>query len=74
MADFALVFMSTRLLREIHLPKDQRILIVSVFSTSIIISLVSIVHVVFAAQTDVYMQTITAQLEVCYLPAHWFRL
>lgn len=43
----------------------QRILIISVFSTSIIISLVSIVHVIFAAQTDVYMQSITAQLEVC---------
>ncbi|KAJ8592509.1 hypothetical protein M405DRAFT_46246 [Rhizopogon salebrosus TDB-379] len=63
-SDIALVFMSTRLLREIHLPMGQRILIISVFSTSIIISLVSIVHVIFAAQTDVYMQSITAQLEL----------
>ncbi|OAX41686.1 hypothetical protein K503DRAFT_461897 [Rhizopogon vinicolor AM-OR11-026] len=63
-SDIALVLMSIRLLREIHLPKDQHILIISVFSSSIIISLVSIVHVIFASQTDVYMQSITAQLEL----------
>jgi len=70
MSDIALVLMSTRLLREIHLPKGERILIISIFSTSIIISLASIVHVAFAAQADVYMQSITAQLEVCHLKTY----
>lgn len=63
-SDIALVLMPIRLLREIHLPKGQRILIISVFSTSIVVSLASIIHVIFVLQTDVYMQSITAQVEL----------
>ncbi|KAG1778477.1 hypothetical protein EV702DRAFT_1277813 [Suillus placidus] len=63
-SDLALVLMPIRLLREIHLPKSQRILILSVFSTGIVVSLASIIHVIFVVQTDVYMQSITAQVEL----------
>ncbi|KAG1756347.1 uncharacterized protein EDB91DRAFT_1041441 [Suillus paluster] len=63
-SDITLVLMPIRLLREIHLPKDQRVLVISVFSTGIIVSLASIVHVVFVVQLDVYMQSITAQVEL----------
>ncbi|KAG0697014.1 hypothetical protein DFH29DRAFT_175580 [Suillus ampliporus] len=63
-SDIALVLMPIQLLREIHLPKDQQILVRTVFSTGIIVSLASIAHVVFVVQTDVYMQSITAQVEL----------
>ncbi|KAG2349461.1 hypothetical protein BDR05DRAFT_1055142 [Suillus weaverae] len=63
-SDLALVMMPVRLLREIQLPKNQRILILSVFSTGIVVSLASIIHVIFVVQTDVYMQSITAQVEL----------
>ncbi|KAG1754341.1 hypothetical protein EDB19DRAFT_1665896 [Suillus lakei] len=63
-SDLALVLMPIRLLREIHLPRNQRILIMSVFSTGILVSLASIIHVIFVVQTDVYMQSITAQVEL----------
>ncbi|KAH7911403.1 hypothetical protein BJ138DRAFT_1006685 [Hygrophoropsis aurantiaca] len=63
-SDLALVCMTIKLLREVNLPKQQRILILSIFSTSIIISLLSVVHVVFIIDIDKYLQVITAQVEI----------
>ncbi|KAH7923543.1 hypothetical protein BV22DRAFT_574608 [Leucogyrophana mollusca] len=63
-SDLALVFLTIKLLREVNLPRDQRILILSIFSTSILISLLSVVHVIFILDTDKYLQVITAQVEI----------
>ncbi|EIW84854.1 hypothetical protein CONPUDRAFT_141691 [Coniophora puteana RWD-64-598 SS2] len=63
-SDVALVAIPVFLLREVNSPKDQRILILSAFSTSILTSLLSVVHVIFILTPDPGLQTITAQAEI----------
>jgi len=63
-SDVALVAIPVFLLREVNSPKDQRILILSAFSTSILTSLISVVHVIFILTPDPGLQTITAQAEI----------
>lgn len=55
------------LLRGVRLSRERRILILSVFSSSIVTSLLSIVHVVFTVwHPHKNLQTITAQLQVSW--------
>ncbi|KAJ8592508.1 hypothetical protein M405DRAFT_46247 [Rhizopogon salebrosus TDB-379] len=64
LSDIALVVLPIFLLRGVRLSREHRILIVLVFSSSIVTSLISVVHVVFMWQCDKNLQTITAQLQI----------
>lgn len=63
-SDILLVILPIQLVREGSVPRDQRILLLSVFSSSILISLISAVHFVFMIEPDAYFQIITAHVEV----------
>ncbi|KAH0830737.1 hypothetical protein J3R83DRAFT_2216 [Lanmaoa asiatica] len=63
-SDILLVILPTQLVREGSVPRDQRIILLSVFSSSILISLISVVHFVFMIEPDTYFQLITAQVEI----------
>jgi len=63
-SDALLVALPIRLLRNVNLPKNQRTLILSVFSTSVLITFICIVHIVFVIEPAQSLQTITGQLEI----------
>ncbi|KAG2362505.1 hypothetical protein BDR07DRAFT_1406763 [Suillus spraguei] len=59
-----LVILPAQILHRAKLPRNQRIMILSVFSGSLITTLLSIVHAVFFIQADVILKILTAQLEM----------
>ncbi|EGO21195.1 hypothetical protein SERLADRAFT_476072, partial [Serpula lacrymans var. lacrymans S7.9] len=63
-SDALLVALPIRLLRNVNLPKNQRKLILSVFSSSVLITLVCVIHIIFVIKPAVSLQTITGQLEI----------
>lgn len=64
LSDIALVALPILLLRGVRLSREHRILIVLVFSSSMVTSLISIAHVIFMWQLNRDLQTITAQLQI----------
>ncbi|KAG2147244.1 hypothetical protein BD769DRAFT_1730505, partial [Suillus cothurnatus] len=63
LSDMTLVVLPAQMLHRVKLPRNQRILILSVFSGSLITTLLSIVHAVFFIQADPILKILTAQLE-----------
>ncbi|KAG2041895.1 hypothetical protein BDR03DRAFT_1089090 [Suillus americanus] len=63
LSDMTLVVLPAQILHRVKLPRNQRILILSVFSGSLITTLLSIVHAVFFIQADPILKILTAQLE-----------
>ncbi|KAF9246344.1 hypothetical protein BU15DRAFT_70443 [Melanogaster broomeanus] len=63
-SDISLVILPVQLVREVNVSRDQRIIVLSVFSSSILVSLISAVHFAFMLEPDVYSQILTAQLEI----------
>ncbi|KIJ69178.1 hypothetical protein HYDPIDRAFT_80055, partial [Hydnomerulius pinastri MD-312] len=63
-SDIILVALPVHLMREVNVPRDRRILVLSVFSSSILISLISAAHFVFMIEPNKYFQILTAQLEI----------
>ncbi|KAJ8592507.1 hypothetical protein M405DRAFT_46543 [Rhizopogon salebrosus TDB-379] len=66
LSDLALVVLPIHILHQVKLPRDQRIMIYSVFSGSLVTTLLSIVHAVFFIQADPYVKILTAQLEMAF--------
>ncbi|KAF8844439.1 hypothetical protein BDN67DRAFT_921701 [Paxillus ammoniavirescens] len=63
-SDVVLVILPIQLVRQISVPRDQRIIVLSVFSSSILISLISVIHFAFMMEPDTYFQVLTAHLEI----------
>ncbi|KAF9227712.1 hypothetical protein BS17DRAFT_726138 [Gyrodon lividus] len=63
-SDVALVILPVQLMREVNIPRDQRIIVLAVFSSSILISLISAVHFLFMIEPNSYFLILTAQLEI----------
>ncbi|KAG2752638.1 hypothetical protein P692DRAFT_20855327 [Suillus brevipes Sb2] len=64
LSDMTLVVLPARILHQIKVPRNHRILILSVLSCSLITTLLSIVHAVFFIQADPILKILTAQLEM----------
>jgi len=62
-SDLALAALPVHILHQVNLPRDQRILIISVFSGSILTTLLSTVHAIYFMKSDAILKTLTAQLE-----------
>ncbi|EGO29462.1 hypothetical protein SERLADRAFT_365484 [Serpula lacrymans var. lacrymans S7.9] len=62
-ADAILVALPLRLLWRVKLPQNQRIMILSIFSSSILTSVVSVVHTAFLIPTSSFIGGITADVE-----------
>ncbi|KAH7925791.1 hypothetical protein BV22DRAFT_1104749 [Leucogyrophana mollusca] len=62
-SDVILVAMPLRLLWRVKLPRNQRIMILSIFSMSILCCFVSIIHVVFLLPAPSFMAGMTADIE-----------
>lgn len=68
LSDVILVTLPFRLLWRVKLPSNQRIMVLSVFSTSILVSVVSVVHTAYIIPLVTFFGVATAQLEVCTPP------
>ncbi|KAG1754342.1 hypothetical protein EDB19DRAFT_647467 [Suillus lakei] len=66
LSDLTLVVLPAQILHQVKLPRNQRILILSVFSGSLVTTLLSIVHAVFFIQADPILKVLTAQLEMAF--------
>lgn len=66
LSDITLVVLPAQILHQVKLPRNQRILFLSVFSGSLMTTLLSIVHVVFFIQVDPILKILTAQLEMAF--------
>ncbi|KAG1877689.1 hypothetical protein DFJ58DRAFT_712386 [Suillus subalutaceus] len=66
LSDMTLVVLPAQILHRVKLPRNQKILILSVFSGSLITTLLSIVHAVFFVQADPILKILTAQLEMAF--------
>ncbi|KAG1756348.1 uncharacterized protein EDB91DRAFT_1092114 [Suillus paluster] len=66
LSDLTLVVLPAQILYRVKLPRDQKILILSVFSGSLLTTLLSIVHAVFFIQADPILKILTAQLEMAF--------
>ncbi|KAG1778476.1 hypothetical protein EV702DRAFT_154588 [Suillus placidus] len=66
LSDMTLVVLPAQILHQVKLPRNQRILFLSVFSGSLMTTLLSIVHVVFFIQADPILKILTAQLEMAF--------
>jgi hypothetical protein len=66
LSDMTLVVLPAQMLHRVKLPRNQRILILSVFSGSLITTLLSIVHAVFFIQADPILKILTGQLEMAF--------
>lgn len=64
LSDVTLVVLPARILRQVKLPRNHRILILSVLSCSLITTLLSIVHAIFFLEVDPILKILTAQLEM----------
>ncbi|KAI9567969.1 hypothetical protein HD554DRAFT_801322 [Boletus coccyginus] len=63
LSDVILVALPFGLLWRVKLPSNQRIMILSVFSASILVSVVSVVHTVYLVRSVTFISGITAQME-----------
>ncbi|KAF9237772.1 hypothetical protein BU15DRAFT_75765 [Melanogaster broomeanus] len=68
-SDVALVALPLYLLRRLKLPSNQRIMILSVFSTSILVTVVSAVHTGYLIPAATFIAGATAEIEVGTLPS-----
>jgi len=59
----ALVILPVHILHQVNLPRDERIMVLSVFLCSILTTLLSIVHTIFFFRADPIMRILTGQLE-----------
>ncbi|KAH7925030.1 hypothetical protein BV22DRAFT_1129308 [Leucogyrophana mollusca] len=62
-ADAVLVGLPLRLLWRVKLPKNQRIMILAIFSSSILTSVVSAVHTAYLIPTSSFIGGVTAEIE-----------
>lgn len=69
-SDLALVALPVHILQQVNLPRDQRILIISVFSGSVLTTLLSTVHAIYFIQADPIMKILTGQLEASLTISH----
>ncbi|KAG6370901.1 hypothetical protein JVT61DRAFT_10924 [Boletus reticuloceps] len=62
-SDAILVALPFRFLRHVKIPSNQRIMLLSVFSTSILVSVVSAVHTAYLIPTANFIGGVTAEME-----------
>ncbi|KAG2157508.1 hypothetical protein DEU56DRAFT_897090 [Suillus clintonianus] len=66
LSDITLVVLPAQILHQVKLPRNQRILILSVFSGSLVTTSLSIAHAVFFIQADPILKILTGQLEMAF--------
>lgn len=65
LSDILLIGIPVRMLWRTRLPNNQRILILSIFATSIMMTCISIVHNIALFRNEIFQIVITGYLEVC---------
>ena len=68
-SDAILVALPFRLLWRVKLPSNQRIMVLSVFSTSVLVSIISAVHTAYLIPLVTFVGGATAEMEVRTLPS-----
>ncbi|OAX41688.1 hypothetical protein K503DRAFT_462117 [Rhizopogon vinicolor AM-OR11-026] len=66
LSDTTLVVLPVHILHQVNLPRDRRILILSVFSGNLLTTLLSIVHAVFFIKADPILRILTGEVEMAF--------